>query len=554
MSGYLDNISSDYKSAEITSLILHNRVSGQWFNLFTVIELIPSEQIPSDMIKGNNPGVPADRESVDDDFTAYIVRVKDFDKADAIEIFKNPGKGFTLTEGSSLNCFVEQFADCRLEQEPSSEYPLIIDKQTEHTYGDILPYRHTDFRLWAKIDRQKKWLNTFNSQQKKTLLEKCGLLSIKHLGFDLSRMMEHLGNVYLCGCNPYLRMYDCKLMDHNKDLLISFYERESQTIIGKKMVLEEKRAGNIVFSIEKTITSKYERIALPHFPDILYTKIYDANGYLLENHAGSWINIVFGMQMQTSVLNLSVKDGNKVNTLEIPKYAAEKPVQVGNYDKSLAYFMKSQQRSKQIEDLEKSREFIFFPGGEADKEKARNLVGEIINKAKERCFFLDPYFAAGDLLYAYVIRNTSVPIQVISSSAFLKDNEPGATGLTHAQRLNSELKKFREKFPYQKIECKVLKGRSKSPLHDRYIIVDDTVYMLGSSLNEFGNRASSLIRVPAPEILIKQAYEWWNDDEKAETIEQYVITKNKEDESKNNWRPGAKIFQPIYNFCKKIFN
>ncbi|MBP6023841.1 VPA1262 family N-terminal domain-containing protein [Ferruginibacter sp.] len=553
MSGYFDKIIVDYTSAEITSLILHNRLSGQWFNLFTVIELIPSEQVSSELIKGQSPGVPADRENIDKDFTLYMIRVIDFDKTTALEIFKSPDAEFTLNQGSTLNCLVELFEGSHLEQEPASDHPLIIDKQTEHTYGDILPHRHTDFRLWAKIDRHKKWLNTFTTQQKNTLIEKCGLLSIRHLGFDLSRMTEHLGNIYLCACNPYLRRYNCTLLDYNKELLISFYERESQSIIGKKIVLEEKRAGNIGFSIEKTIESKYDRIQLPHFPDILYTKIYDANGFLLENHSGSWVNISFGIQMQTSVLNLSVKDGDKTSTQQIPKYASEKPVQVGNYDKSLAYFMKLQQRSRQIEDLETSREFIFFPGGEADKEKARELVGEIINKAKERCIFLDPYFGAGDLLYAYVIRSTSVPIQIISSSAFLKESEPGATGITYAERLNDELRKFRGKFPYQKIECRVLRGRNKSPLHDRYIVVDDTVYMLGSSLNEFGNRASSLIKVPAPEILIKQANEWWTDEEKTESLEQYVINKTKDDESKNSKRPGAKILQFLYNICKKIF-
>jgi|GEM_PF-3116894 len=553
MNDYLDKIIYDYTNAEVTSLLLYQRSTKKWFNVFTVIELIPAEQIPSDLISGSDLAIPADRQVIDEEFTLYLLRLPDFDKSAAIEAFRNAHKGFTLHYEKSINCAVEMFPESLLEQEPASEYPLIIDKQTDHTYGDILPFRHTDFRLWCKIDRQKKWINNTFASQKIRLLEKCGLLSIKHLGFDFSRMPEHFGNIYLCACNPYLRCYYCSLNDYNKDLLITFLERDGKSIIGKKLVLEEKRAGNVVFSIERTIKSLYERVQLPHFPDLLYTKIYDANDFLLENHAGSWVNISISMQMRTSTLNLSVKDGDKTEMLAIPKYAAERPVKVGNYDKSLAYYMKSQQRNKQIQELENNKEFIFFPGSDADKEKARQIVGEIINKATKRCMFLDPYFGSGDLFYAYIIRSTSVPIQIISSSAFLKDTVVSESTITHAERLNTALNEFKQKFPYQKIECRLLKGRNKSPLHDRYIVVDDTVYMLGSSLNEFGNRATSLIKVPAPEILIKQALDWWDDIDKIESLEQYVLNKAKKYESKSSRRLGTNGLQSIYNFCKKVF-
>ncbi|MBN8836228.1 MAG: hypothetical protein J0I09_03135 [Sphingobacteriia bacterium] len=553
MSDYFNRICNDYINAEITSVIVNKRSTQEWFNLFTVIELIPSEQEPSPLIKGSQPAVPADREVIDDDYSIYIARVTDFNTNAAIEIFKNPSVGFILQQGTALNCAVKLFPDSYLEQEPPSEHPLIIDKQTEHTFGTVLPFRHTDFRLWAKIDRQKKWFNTFSPSQKETIVRKSGLLSMRHLGFDLARMPEHFGNIYLCGCNPFLRKYDCKLLDYNRDLLISFYERDAKTIIGNKLVLEEKRAGNMGFCIEKIISNKNERILLPHFPDNLYTKIYDANGFLIENHLGTWINFSFGMQIQTSVLNLTVKEGDTTKTIEVPKYSAERPVTVGKYDNSLAYYLKDQQRNKEIEELENNKEFIFFPGGKTDKEKAQNVIGEIINRAKERCMFLDPYFGAGDLLYAYILKNTSLPIQIISSSAFLKDKISGDSRITHADRLYAGLTEFQKKFPYQKIECRVLKGRDKSPLHDRYIVIDNSAYLLGSSFNEFGSRATTLTKAPAPELLIQKAIDWWSNDDESIPLEEYINSKKVNDESKNSVGIGAKIFQPFIDIYKRLF-
>ena len=71
-----------------------------------------------------------------------------------------------------------------------------------------------------------------------------------------------------------------------------------------------------------------------------------------------------------------------------------------------------------------------------------------------------------------------------------------------------------------KIECRLMKG-DKAALHDRIIIADDKVWMLGCSLNEFGQRATTLIRVPreyAPRI-IQEVKQWWNDDSKTEPID-----------------------------------
>ena len=76
----------------------------------------------------------------------------------------------------------------------------------------------------------------------------------------------------------------------------------------------------------------------------------------------------------------------------------------------------------------------------------------------------------------------------------------------------SAIKEFNEK-GIAKVECRLLIGK-KAELHDRFIVADDNVWMLGCSLNEFGNRATTLIRVPKDykQKLIDRALEWWNDE------------------------------------------
>jgi hypothetical protein len=295
-----------------------------------------------------------------------------------------------------------------------------------------------------------------------------------------------------------------------------------------------------------------ERITLPHFPDKLITKIFDGNGYLIENHSGVWANFSIGMQTQTAVLNLTTQEGDKTQTLEIPKYADEIPINIGSYDRTLPWYLKSQQRNKEIQDLIDRKEFIFFSGSNDDKQRAREMVGEIINRAKKRCMLLDPYFGAVDLYFVYILKSVSIPVQIISSAAYLGRKLKDSPTM-YADHLLNGLKQFRKQFPYQKIECKVLKGNDKSPLHDRYIVVDDAVYLLGSSFNEFGSRATTLVKVPVPELMIQKAIDWWNDPEN-DTIEDYVTKKiTTSNASSNSNRVGAAIKKFFLGFSKRIF-
>lgn len=521
MADYFDTLPEDYENAEISCVVLHDRKAGAWRNFLTIIELIPAEQEPSPIIGQTSTGY-CDRLKIDDDYTVYIARRIVCPVSEAISMFKEPEKGILLQHNTKLNCNVTLLDKAHLEAEPSSDYPLVINASVENTIGTILPKRQTAFRVWTKIDRQKEWLDAFTAKQREKLFAKAGLLTKKYLGFDISILHEHAGNIYLCGCNPYLRRFDNSLLDLNRELLVSFQERAGRSIIGKKLVLEDMREGNTCFSLELTVSQLRQRIWLPHFPDMLYAKLYDSRGHLIENHAGRWINFSFQMKMQTAQLNLTVKEGAHKKKLKIPKYSSERPVKVGHYDHSLTSYLKGKQSLRQRAELEKNGQFIFFPGSSADKEKARNAVAELLNKASKVCMLLDPYFGAPDLYYAYLIQNTSVPIQILSSAAFLKSKSESPSGrkMKQAFLLRRSLAKYKRALPHQSIEVKVLPG-GKSPLHDRYIVIDENVYLLGSSFNEFGSRATTLIKVPDPLPMVTQAGNWWT-DAKTKSLDDYI--------------------------------
>lgn len=517
----LDNLHNDYISAEITWLVLHEKVSKEYFNLLTIIELIPSEQKLLPKI-GNSETYWCDRINLDDNYSILITRFE-HDVHGAIEIFKNFDKGADFGQGRKLKVFDNQ----NLKQEPNSEQPILLSSESSTSLSKILPKRNTLFRVWSQLDIQKTWLNNFDTSIK----AKSDILTEKYLNFKISELHEHFGNVYLCASNPILRNYTSSLIDGEKKVLFRFYERENKSIKNCTLVVEEERGGNIGFSLSQKITSNNVIVELPHNPGVLITRFFDSSNNIIGYKKASFLTMLsLSMQVQSAELILTIKKGENKKTHKISKNISLPEQKIGS-NNNIENFLQIENNKRKYIVKEKNKEFIFFAHN--DKDKAKKTIHELLNKAEKKCMILDPYFGAADLEYVYLIKNMSVPIEIISSVSFLKSKiqtqkqlnkfkkiisclfpvrPKGDIKKTNSFFLQKAIMDFQKILPEQTIQCKVLKG-NKSPLHDRYIIIDDTVYLLGSSLNEFGSRATTLVKVPTPEKMIKQANNWWTEDE-----------------------------------------
>ncbi|MFD2115829.1 VPA1262 family N-terminal domain-containing protein [Paenibacillus yanchengensis] len=171
---------------------------------------------------------------------------------------------------------------------------------------------------------------------------------------------------------------------------------------------------------------------------------------------------------------------------------------------------------RELKALEEKRVFLYFPGGtQESSDRAKKIVRELLSTVKERCIICDPYLSSSDIVqYALVVRYSQVKVRLISSIAFLKDKADRNIdeSHTHAEKIVRTLKEIKEQDSRLNIECRALVGRDKSPLHDRFLVIDNEVYLLGSSLNEFGSRATTLFRAPDSKLLIDAAETWWNSD------------------------------------------
>lgn len=108
------------------------------------------------------------------------------------------------------------------------------------------------------------------------------------------------------------------------------------------------------------------------------------------------------------------------------------------------------------------------------------------------------------------MKSLSIEVRIISSKA----------DLTAGRK--TELKALIDEYNGKlgaKVSCRLLRGKA-SILHDRFIVADENVWMLGCSLNMFAQKATTLIRVPRDyrKKIVTMAEEWWNSEDYSEAL------------------------------------
>ncbi|CAH1213020.1 hypothetical protein PAECIP111893_03613 [Paenibacillus plantiphilus] len=547
----LDEFSLEYVRSEITSLFIHERNTNRFVNIFSVAEMCPSEQPLSKVIENKTELKTYSmlRESLDENRTIYAIRTFTDNPADAILFFRGieNQKRIIQIEGKkheliSLNV---------LESEPPNEVPVLVSNNSDKANAilDLLPNRPVSIRVCSLFDLQGVTLNSFSAKDKQ-IIEK---FSIEVISVNLLDYEEYMGGVVLCFANSYLREFKESINNEGNKVLLDFRERENKSIIGGKVLIVDERVQGNGFELNIKITETKMVIPIPCSPQELRTIIYSPNGTILEDMKGSFI--------QGFITNASISGPTRRIT-HTRKDGVEEEIIVETRNPfnsfpsppvlSVTQKLRLSEERRMLNKLEKEHVFIYFPGGESSLQHAKTVIRKLLGSANSRCVICDTYLSGDDIIrFATLVSNTDVSIQLLSSQFFLKKNFDGSSisNLTHGEKMSKVLESILYQDRSLRIEAKLLLGSNKSPLHDRFLILDDEVYMLGSSLNEFGSRATTLFRIPDPSRLINQVEDWWQDDKMTIDLNQWL----EEERVKVSTEASLNYIQKCFSVLCKVF-
>ena len=109
-----------------------------------------------------------------------------------------------------------------------------------------------------------------------------------------------------------------------------------------------------------------------------------------------------------------------------------------------------------------------------------------------------------------------ITVRVLSSAEVLQKVPAEKAALPGGEALLDVLRQVRSHDRMNPFEIKVMTG-DRPGVHDRFLVVDDRIWLLGSSLNEFGSRGTMMVSLPDPAPVREQLANAWNDAVDLET-------------------------------------
>jgi hypothetical protein len=468
------------------------------------MELIPSEQQSSPKIPevtSKFPQVRLEGSWPNPNYSIYCTRDIHIDFKTALEFFKSPQ---TMQHPVQKDIVFTTLHTTF--QEPPNDLPLLIPatiyKQSGIQRG--LPKRRTSLRVWSYIDLEGRTKALFSEAERLRI----GQFTKEYLDIDIGRYDEHFGAKYLVASNHLIRKYEFSLSDNGSQLNTQWFMRSGKSLQGCYLSISDWRSENLCFSFTHKLEKTQEIIPIPCEPHFLELRLFDAQGRVIEYEKAPFAksctlstNMIVGKRIIQAEESANLVDLISTSNFSIGDTSSADSV----------LFYANSERKRRWQELEQSRDFIFFDGEQTSRNKALEVVRTIIGIARDRCVFVDPYFGGKDVFdYPIYAQTINLQIRILSSVYFA--HRQTENDKTEGDFLRNQIEAVTKQDGNLKIAARLFRGRDKCPVHDRLLLVDNDIYVLGSSFNEFGSRTSVLYKVPDPERIINRIESWWKSD------------------------------------------
>lgn len=390
------------------------------------------------------------------------------------------------------------------------DWRIIPSNDSYHSeLKDLLPRRYCpQYVRYCIPESQPEVLdNILNNGKLKSQLKD---ISLQNLGYDLSEHRLFLGGFIFLTYNDIYRNISFSEKETCDGIFcrITYKDGNRQPL---KLMCRRKGNDDGVVGITEHILDGSKNLYELDFGKTFHSLeviILDQNGYLLDFYDNLVFihSINFDMRIGDREVWITDKKGDTIK--KVHKYIEGDRTMIG--DKNPKGGLVDSSPEYAYRKFEEALDFVFYDGdkeqSESNKMRAEKDILQIIDTARERVLICDVFFDVKSLSrFVMPMSSRTIPVKILSGKQELRQGNKRANLAQAITEMNDK--------GIANLECRLLIGK-KAELHDRFIVADDNVWMLGCSLNEFGNRATTLIRVPKEyrKKLIDRAEIWWKDD------------------------------------------
>jgi hypothetical protein len=484
-----------YRSVDILYCVLHLKSSKNNYNIFSIaiyneMECTDNKKVPLDIrINGKYYSIFTFRQKLStDDFHQYL---------------------------SSFNgVFIESsFADSRLEFiKPSIKDLSLLDKKSlNDKFKDLFPHSIYSQYLFEIFCTDKSFFNEINNEEIR--LNEYFAEIKQRLGIDISQFDDRIGNFIIL--IPERRI-TAKFYGSHTDGKVLFVETFLKDCDKKDFILLLKTVNNNEIIDSLIISEIKEKILIPDYnkDGKITIEIWDLKNKLLVLNDDGYL-------IKEIVINMNIIHGKRV-VKQIDKNGNVKEIQVDltspayskmSKEKEFSTFISERESETKKRSLLLNKELFQYK-----KDQHEEALGDIINLINQNVhshvYFWDPYFTYKDMERILpFVNDLNIDIRIISDFSALNESKEDSSyksksDLDFVKEIEDSIKKLKSAL-IENIEFRYKFGNCGFGFHDRFLIIDNDCWMLGSSFNSIGKVHSLIVKINYPEIVSKMFLDLW---------------------------------------------
>lgn len=327
---------------------------------------------------------------------------------------------------------------------------------------------------------------------------------------DLGQFPEYLGALQLVLPNPILRDVEVRQIGNTESgwqLVVAMTPRAHRTVVGLQLLIEEERGETLGLLAAIPVEHPVVRVTLPRSLAAVRERVVD-------QRRGCIFDGAFGVFNPGAVLNTVLSVRGRHVTMDDPSESYEVSLVVDGISSTTIprrgdpndgfTRLRACASVRERQAAGDANQRWFF----GSSREATNELRRLFGAADDAILLCDPYFGATDFRrIVLAISNTNHPVRILAGKPRLK--QPQSTRQNGAELLDA-VREAQAAGPMNPVEIRVLKGSKHPAVHDRFLCFGtDQAWMLGSSLNKFGERGTMMVRVPNPEPLIHALESVW---------------------------------------------
>ena len=479
---------SDYTIAEITALAHVDPDTNNLTHLLSVVELIHQHLEENPLIGLPPPHGYPRRTNIGRRGGSLLVQRWHLPVRDGIEWYKTCSTGSNFFLGT---------------QTPIPLGALGSDPLWPHLVAEVESF-WPDAEFWGDRPGGSRWHRLLplapveiTENWERIDFEKARSFLMAEIHMDLLSRSVMLGSCHLRLPNPVYRDLHQHVDDDWRSINFEVVPYSDQPVQGLELTFWNRRAWGATQVRRMALQAGSNLLTVPEGVEQVAHAVHsESRGLLEQSEVAGFITAVNAqinlVTEQRRVLDQAASAGASPSAYTVGIVGHAEEIQVGTPRPVGALCRLAADEDQR--NTRKAWSQVSFRWFDRDSLGGAQAVRDIIGNATKRIDLIDPYFGRGDLLrFALATTRHALPLRILTSAFFCSSWFDQELKIEHGDALVHSLDNVQEQDPRLNIEIKVMAGK-KPPVHDRFLIVDEAVWVLGASLNEFGSPIGNFSR------------------------------------------------------------